>query len=1091
MDYEKSVSTKRKFVKIFGDKNVLETNLPANLKPSVTSMIQNVLNDLRTAGIIQQNYQMKSPIKTVKKLKSFFGVVNVFPSSADQIDEVFDIKYLVKLFTDHCKLMKQFMSSDSIFYLPDTQSVSDLFSKICENGLCYTNLFENRKNPVPLSILNRISHSFYLLNDEALNLFINVLFMIDSTIPIAILRNHFMMELLYSMLTNGNKQNGGFTYLLGLLAVGMPLTDETPLPHIVDFVSLIDSFMHTTVGVHDGDATSGAAAADEMNDTDEPSLIDKYSTSLQTLYEREVKLNGLPAVYFQFSSKEKQALLSFYQPDGPPDPTDDDKKTILHSNTSNVRNKGNDKGLLSDSVKNMFASVARFQESEYSLNGLIFPIFDDDRSQWVTMQGDVHLFHEYVRLSACSKLKEVCAQLSIPCTDRMLKQVMIIPVPKSESSKSNATSTVVAKYRDMESTLSYYSPTIDHLMPFINCLREDGRVTIQGLEVLIELWSNVIIPHLNGTSNKVTPIHLLDLIYLSGPGYLMKNQDTSETLEELRAVQVASSAHARSSTKSSWGVNDIVMTMQRLSADDRSDSMPVHTSSVPDSVARHRGFLSGLTKFDSQYSTGAASECNQRDLSGEINGTDNQQNVVLAQLYGHCVPPQSATAIWNTLFTPSQQHSLKIYQEYQVVLKKVIVLVMKYCAAHNIVLDNGATSSLETEIEALVQKPMNCLNSTCLNVDLHSVLMSMQGYSVDIGVIALIKIIQNGSCSGHAEVFQRYGKFLQTQYSMEPFINRITDVVNEANVVIGMASARRMETSLLTQTDVMLFILSLIEDCIERFKHDPSQQTNCTALLYVWKATNLKWSNGFFKNKNSNELMEYMAKSLDADTLFSPIIKSPGGDSIIAGSVLNANVIFSADKTQSQTLLKSYFANKPEFGELFEINGNELYFKSAINPTTSKPSLSFIKHKTYNALPPNIKQAIGVVREISRIYHKLPLPSAKSSYKKDSGGRSGDSATKSGGGGGGGASNDNKKKRKQETNVDSTTSNDSGSVSNKDKKKKQVIDPKLISQLVKSVSDLTKQSAANEAKLNKVVAAAEGKMNAHLGGESSTSASSN
>lgn len=668
--------------------------------------------------------------------------------------------------------------------------------------------------------------------------------MIDSTIPIAILRNHFMMELLYSMLTNGNNSDGGFTYLLGLLAVGVSLADETPLPHIVDFVSLIDSFLNSTVRMQDGDDTSvAAAAADEMNDTETMSLnlIEEYSTSLQTLYEREVKLNGLPAIYFQFSADDKQALLPFFQneEDGHvnSDPTVD---------ISNVRNKTSTS--LPASVKNVFESAVRFQEREYSLNGVTFPIFDDDRSQWVTMQGDVHLFHEYVRLSACSKLKEVCAQLNIPCTDRMLKQVMIVPIPKSESSKSSTTSTVVAKYREMESTLSYYSPILEHLMPFINCLREDGRVTIQGLEVLIELWSSVIIPHLNSTSNKVTPIHLLDLIYLSGPGYLMKNQQTSENFEVLRAVQVASSAHARSSTKSSWGVNDIVMTMQRLSADDRSDSMPnVCPSSVPDSIARSRGFLSGLTKFDSQYSTGAASECNQRDLSGEISGTDNQQNVVLAQLYGHCVPPQSATAIWNTLFTPAQQHSLKIYQEYQVVLKKVIVLVMKHCAANNIVLDNGATTSLETEIEALVQKPMNCLNSTCLNVDLHSVLMSMQGYSVDIGVIALIKIIQNGSCSGHSEVFQRYGKLLQTQYNMEPFVTRITDVVNEANVVIGMASARRMETSLLTQPDVMLFILSLIEDCIERFKHDPSQQTNCTALLSVWKATNLKWENGFFQ----------------------------------------------------------------------------------------------------------------------------------------------------------------------------------------------------------------------------------------------------
>lgn len=614
------------------------------------------------------------------------------------------------------------------------------------------------------------------------------------------------------------------------------------------------------------------------------------------------------------------------------------------------------------------------KRSSYQLNnGLEYPITEDFEGDWIQCKGNVNEFHRIVCNSKYELIQQCFDKLGLPFTERIREMIMLPPIPPIATHviTQSASSSVTMNRNQELNDLNSYMPQLEHLMPFLELLK-DGRVTKQAIECLEHTWNMTILPHIAkiGKGN-LTRVEFYDLLFLSLPGYLLKNQQRSELLESTHFGMATNRKKVVTDTMSPLSLSDL---LQHSGVKDENASVPASPlgSDSRDKDTTYQVELNALSGSfagvrSDQYSMGSASESlyARRDLGGSSD-EKTKSSQILVNFLGKHIAQDNIEKLMSILFNQNQLHLIYVFQAYQVILKKLVVLVVRYCQANNIILVNGSIASLETEIEGLINTPRKILLAPSTNPDILSFCLTGLNHVEGIGTRAMVLLIQNGKSTGHITVFNNLAELYNIKYDMGPFLPFFKGLIKTSKDISGLASARQLDHSLLPPDLMMVFMMALLEDCIERNKSDPAHFARCEGLLKVLNLTRVKYKENHFKTPD--EMVVFMDDELGKFGLYTCIQPEPC-DSPAAFLGHQAG-----DFAQIQTSLREFFSDGKHsdfYQQFLMLKDNSIYIKKFPRDDGSFYLPYFTKENTKGIPDIVLNQLIGL-KQYSYKMHGIP-----------------------------------------------------------------------------------------------------------------------
>lgn len=1003
------------FTKMANKKSALSLTIDEKQK-----LVKEAIEVCRVKGILRKNYSkyhgnmsVQFIEQTFNKFCLFFGTCNIEDpddsdaSMVDADDARLDSKHYIKLFGTYGGIMKKkFMSDTSIEFIPTSDEFSDIVTSIENNPDCFGPRFISDKMnklyyELPTDFMDMIAPSYHKLSVSLKSLFINVLFQLFPNISYAMLSDHFVMEALYSMLTNGNRTDGGFTFLLLKLIV-----DDKTLDNDVQFYDFCQEIAEFVTLFEEQKSLSASTLMISLNHIplenihEEMMLIHEgsppcrikffrnFTQRLQNLYEEFLSGvdDSIPNIAADVTAAAVPAVPAV--PTVPAIPTVPSTPAIAatHESVDNPKDVVPDEGLsLRDTPKTIFH------------NGMEFSIFDDTDQAVVDKEGPMKYF-EYSGNYLVDVVKQGFEGSGVLMDKRSEQMVFHVPCGGKRLPVAQGTQ---QERRNLENqVLQNYTINSSIYAEFFDSITNEesnvGRFTPHNMELLMKAWDNMITDISSKTSTKITPIALLDLLFLTGPGWLAKNKNQSARYETCRVSNLVGAGCSGSSVQVKPRVQDIMLGDSGKTVVTGNNICNNSQISAADQEIRSQleGCLAGIEK--GSFTSGRNLNANFRNLG--LSSSPSKENEILLNFYKFMVQPNNAQEILSLVFDDMQLHQLQVYQQYQVILKNVMLLLCDHCVEHGIVMENGIETSLKTITDKLTVSPIETLNYTCVCVDLYAFCATSVGYSVDIGTISVLTMLQNNNASGHAQVFELVAKLVALKYNGEPISTFCSKVLKMVESINGLAAAKQMNANssviggsaavkpvlllpnstssssdvttgakFLPDSVVMLLILSMVEEHINRIKSDSSQSINCTIFLDMWSKCSASFKAGKFSR--AADLTEEMTKLINLNPLFVPIDSDvgTGGGSV---KVLNAN-IKDPNARVTKFVLKFFKdgPGAPLFSSHIMCSDDNYYLQST--KENGRLSLKFIDHTYFKQMTSEDRSLFRLLKKLSYRFHNI------------------------------------------------------------------------------------------------------------------------
>lgn len=590
-----------------------------------------------------------------------------------------------------------------------------------------------------------------------------------------------------------------------------------------------------------------------------------------------------------------------------------------------------------------------------------FKIVKDDHELWMKCKGNEDLFHQQLKIQLQKDAKIGCAKAGIPWKKRYSQYFMLIPMVNSDGKRDKpSSSTTDNRTRELE-IIRTYKPNASHVSRFVDMLHDHGGITLDALIVLVEIWGTMNAELVN--TSKVTPISLMELVYYTGPGHLMKRGFHSERYEACRC-DVADEEEFNSNTGGSCKWDPTALNLSQPSVED-----PV-TPKVTEPIDEESlGWFSDK-RFKEEVSSGKVCVGGVRTLNGA--SEQSTINKVVRDYYSHQIKSHEVQGLLSTLFDETSMHYLKVYQLYQGLLHRLIVLICEEWKDRKVPTENSkVVLNMRTACDTFSKTPLDLLAQPCTICDLYAFLISSNTTTECLGTYALLSLIHSGFSTGHSDIFQKHGDLLISHYEMTQFGTFFSGIIEQIEVINGFSKARKLKHSESTN-DLYIsvstsksLILSIIEKCISNFRGSSQFTNNCSALLGVWRSA----CSDFDTYSDARSMIDAMSDSLQ-HTMFTPV--DDGSNASVMSAVTTVNTYQAPDE-----LVMDYLKSA-KLTDLVFSKDNKVYFK--VEP--DRPSvLKRIPNEQYRMLGSSstpLVRAFTKVRKQSFIFHNIQ-PAPKSS----------------------------------------------------------------------------------------------------------------
>lgn len=198
------------------------------------------------------NKNKKGWAKVFEKLKWLLGLRMVEPKEQESSPN-HDASFYNKMYSQYLSECTKCLPDELAQVLPTEEELSVVIQEICGNPKCFQSPFadanstdELKYDDMPDFLKQLVKQSYHQLSIQAKNLFLNILLVASPNITVAMVKNHFIMEMFYSIMTNYNQGDGGFILMVFEALVGQLKHRQAEFR---DFLALLDQqqkFYHGT-----------------------------------------------------------------------------------------------------------------------------------------------------------------------------------------------------------------------------------------------------------------------------------------------------------------------------------------------------------------------------------------------------------------------------------------------------------------------------------------------------------------------------------------------------------------------------------------------------------------------------------------------------------------------------------------------------------------------------------------------------------------------------------------------------------------------------------------------------------------------------